>query len=278
MKVSIKLALASMVMTSLVSCSKDPSYNRDQSQGDLLPKSTSEANPRAGFKQDVVVIKAAGDIAAALNEFRELLGPLNTVPGATGGRREINWDGVPATFTNNALFPGDFFGSADPLAPNGRKRGLISTTPGEGFRISDNDFLDVNPSYIGEFTTFSPEKTFVANASVITDNTFKVPGTNVDATIQGFGVVFSGVNNASSTSIEFFAGDKSLGAYKVPNNGDHNASGFSFLGVYFPNENITRVRIISGNAPLTSKQSHPSDGAGEDIVIMDDFIYSEPGQ
>ncbi len=48
-----------------------------------------------------------------------------------GGRREINWDGVPAAFTNNDLFPGNFFNVNSP-------RGVLFTTDGSGFRISNN--------------------------------------------------------------------------------------------------------------------------------------------
>jgi hypothetical protein len=36
------------------------------------------------------------------------------------------------------------------------------------------------------------------------------------------------------------------------------------------------VRIHSGSAPLSPTQNDISDGGGEDLVIMDDFIYSEP--
>ncbi len=278
MKTSVKFILTSMVITSLASCSKDPSYMQDQPESKLLAKTTSGENLRAEPKPEVVVIKASGDVNPALNEFRELLGQLNTAPGATGGRREVNWDGVPAELTNNNLFPGDFFAAADPALPNGRKRGLINTTPGVGFSISDNDFSFINSKYSDQFNAFSPAKTFIAVGSNITDNFFKVPGTNIDATVQGFGVVFSDVNNASSTSLELFAGDKSLGSYKVPNNGNNNPGGFSFLGVYFPYEKVTRVRIYSGSAPLSPTQDDISDGGGKDLVIMDDFIYSEPKQ
>lgn len=276
MRVSVKFILASMVITSLASCSKDPSYIQDQPESKLSATTTAGENLRAMPKPEVVVIKASGDVNPALNEFRELLGTLNTVPGATGGRREVNWDGGPAALTNNNLFPGDFFAATDPALPNGRKRGLINSTPGTGFSISDNDFSFISPTYGGQFNAFSPAKTFIAIGSTITDNFFKVPGTNIDATVQGFGVVFSDVNNASSTSMEFYDGDRLLGSFKVPNTGNNNPGGFSFLGVYFPHEKVTRVRIFSGSATLSSTQDDLSDGGGEDLVVMDDFIYSEP--
>jgi len=278
MKVSIKLFLASIVLVSLASCSKDdPRYMNDGPEN----KSSLEANEnfRSEVKPDVIIIKADGDIDVALNEFRDLLGALNTtpdIPPAQGGRREINWDGVPAAFTNNNLFPADFFGAFDPAFPNARKRGLIYSTPGSCFSVSDTSFSFIDPAYDNQFNAFSPSKTFIAVGSNITDNFFKVPGTNINASVQGFGVVFSDVNNGSSTAMEFYDGDRLLGTFKVPNVGNNNPGGFSFLGVFFPNEKITRVRIFSGSAALSPGQNDLSDGGGKDLVVMDDFIYSEP--
>jgi len=273
MKVSSKILLVSIAVASLTSCQKNPYLTSNQSQ-ESLSETTEKGNLS---KEDAIVIKARGDINDALNQFRDLLGgQLNTAPGAIGGRREINWDAVPQNLTNNNSFPGDFFGAADPALPAGRKRGLIMTTPGTGFSISDSDFAFINPTYDAQFNAFSPKKTFIAAGSNIVDNFFKVPGTRTDATVQGFGVVFSDVNNASSTSMEFYNGDRLLGSFKVPNVGNNNPGGFSFLGVYFPNERVTRVRIFSGSAPLSATQNDISDGGGEDLVIMDDFIYSEP--
>jgi len=275
MKASFKVFLASVALASFSSCSKDPSYAQDSlgnKSSQLTEQSQSELKPEA------IVIKASADITAALDEFRDLLGSkVNSSPGAVGGHREVNWDGGPANLTNNFLFPGDFFAAVDPLLPNGRKRGLVNTTPdGTGFSISDSNFKFINLKYNEQFKAFSPFKTFIAVGSTITDNTFKVPGSNTDATVQGFGVVFSDVSNGSSTSLDFYDGDRLLGSFKVPNNGNNNPGGFSFLGVYFPNEKVSRVRIHCGSAPLSSTANDLSDGGGEDLVVMDDFLYSEP--
>ena len=268
----MKLVSVAVTFLTFASCSKDPSYDVNEGSNTVAASGSSKAES----KPEALVFKASGDITASLTAFRDLLGTLNTAPGANGGRREVNWDGVPADLTNNEKFPGNFFGAFDAALPNGRKRGLISTTPGTGFRISDNDFSFLNAGYDAQFNAFSPKKTFVAAGSTITDNFFKVPGTNTDATVQGFGVVFSDVNNASSTSLDFYSGDRWLGSFKVPNVGNNNPGGFSFLGVYFPEETVTRVRITSGSASLSETQADMSDGGGKDLVIMDDFIYSEP--
>jgi hypothetical protein len=105
---------------------------------------------------------------------------------------------------------------------------------------------------------------------------FFVPGTNgqVPAGVRGFGVVFTDVDLADSTRLEFFdIDDVFLGSFDVPPGAVADGS-FSFLGVIFNDrELIARVRITSGNTPLFPNDD-PANGV--DIVAMDDFLYSEP--
>src|ERR1043166_5368601 len=140
MKVLSKILLVPIAAISLAGCQKKNPYLSNDQSNQSIGETTEKSH--AATQEDAIVIKARGDINDALSQFRDLLGSqLNTAPGAVGGRREINWDAVPGNLTDNNSFPGDFFGSADPAAANGRKRGLVMTTPGTGFSISDNNFL-----------------------------------------------------------------------------------------------------------------------------------------
>lgn len=224
------------------------------------------------------ILKSAGDSAAiisTINQFRSLLGDsLNTTPNKTSGRREINWDGVPANLTNNGNFPFDFFNNTDPAGPNGRKRGLVYINTGTSFRVDSSDFSEIEPSYAGQFETFSRKRLFAYLGNNVSEVSFKIAGTNTDAFVRGFGLIFSDVDDANSTSLEFFAGSKSLGVFKAPVR--TGAGSFSFLGVYFPTEKVTRVKITSGNSILAPGIKDVTDGGTKDLVVMDDFFYDEP--
>lgn len=223
-------------------------------------------------KKEVLIFSAAGDITGKLDEFRLALGDsLNTTPNETSGRREVNWDGVPPAFTNNNTFPFDFFNATDAALPAGRKRGLVLKSNGTEFRISDNDFADIDPLYDARFDDFSPLRTFITVNSTVTEVTFKVPGTNQDAYVRGFGAIFSGVDLENSTTIEFYEGNKSLGIYPVKPKA--YSSSISLLGVHFPEDKVTMVKITSGNTKLAAGVQ---DNQYTDLVVMDDFLYNEP--
>ncbi|HEX7844544.1 MAG TPA: hypothetical protein VF476_02020 [Chitinophagaceae bacterium] len=239
-----------------------------------LPEANESVNAANIGKKEVLMMRTTMDVSGAVVEFTDFLKQFHPEPWGPGlGFRAMVWDIAPFEQTNINNFPGDYFNDTDPAGPIGRKRGMICSTPGTGFRISDNDFSDIDPSYADQFEAFSIRKTFSAVGSNITDVTFKVPGTNTDAYVNGFGVVFSDVDNGASTRLEFFNGNTSLGVYMAAPCKDGQ---FSFLGVCFPNERVTRVRITAGKGILGAGNRDQSDGGGVDLVVMDDFYYDEP--
>ena len=257
-----KLSLAAIAVAIMMSsCDKSNDYNEPKPPAPPAPQST--------------VVSASGDLTNALTQFRTLLGDvLNTTPNQTSGRREINWDGVPANFTNADNFPFDFFNSTDAAAAAGRKRGLVYNNTGTSFRVDSTDFSELEASYAAQFDPFSGKRTFAYMANNVSIISFKIPGTNTDAFVKGFGLVFSDIDDANSTTLEFFNGSTSLGVFKAPVKGAANS--FSFLGVHFPNEKITSVKITAGNGILGAGLKDISDGGSKDLVVMDDFFYNEP--
>ena len=220
----------------------------------------------------ITVVKATGDIQAKVDAFRALLGPLNTTPNAKGGHREINWEGVPLSLENKTM-PIDFFNPTGANAPAANQRGLVYSNQGS-FMVSSDGFSGVNKNAAGQFAAFSGSKTFANTTAAAWDVTFQKAGSNVVATIQAFGLVFSDVDKDSSTALEFFDDGVSLGKFFVP---AHDAtSSFSFLGVQFNNgEHITKV-TVTHDGFLAEGTKDVSDGGTRDLIVVDDFLYSEP--
>jgi hypothetical protein len=216
------------------------------------------------------VYKAAGDITETLSEFKAALGNLNTAPGAVGGRREINWDGVSEEFVNKPL-PNDFFNTPGGSVSASRQRGLVYSTG--TFQVSNNHFADVNAAAAPELIAFSGDKAFANVSSKMWDIGFEMAGQTAAASVKGFGLVFSDVDVENSTSLEFFNGDQSLGSYFAPV--PDAATKFSFLGVYFPDHTVTRIRVAHQGI-LSSGEKDITQGGTHDLIILDDFIYSEP--
>lgn len=217
------------------------------------------------------VITATGDIAAKVDEFRNLLGPSNGGTGGeqTTGRREITWDGAGANpFNNKNDFPANFFNT-------NVKSGAVFTTSGTGFRNDSTDFVEVNPTYAGQFKFFSANKIFAPVGSNQLDQLFEVAGQPTPAVTRGFGIVFSDVDLADKTTIQLFAQDgSSLGTYSAPVRSD--ANGLSFLAVAYDNAIIARVRITLGTGALGAGVNDITDGGTVDLVVLDNLIYGEP--
>lgn len=217
-------------------------------------------------------ISATGSITVKVDEYRALLGdPRNgaTAGPQSGGRREINWDGVPAQFDNgDNLFPPDFFNT-------NVKLGALFSTGGTGFRNDSTLFEGVNAGYRDQFGFFSANKIFAAVGSNVIDMTFRLAGTTTPGVVNGLGAVFTDVDTPGSSSLDYFAADGSLlGHYAVPVRTD--ATGLSFVGVKFDSVVVARVRFTLGQGAMGAAVNDVSAGGTVDVVALDDLIYGEP--
>lgn len=252
----------------------------------------------AGAAQGGQVIRSAAgadaaSIQAAVDAHRADLGnPNNGVGGGPflSGRREINWDAAALdalAFPNN--MPGNFFNRVAQPGVAGSPRGALFSTPdGDGFYVSArnpsgdlNDpnlrFGNFNPQYNSIFKAFSQQRLFAVDGGLVTDVTFFVPSDQVTpATVSGFGAVFTDVDTSTDTYIEYYDLSNTLLLTQpvLPAN-----NGLSFAGVTFDaGERIARVRIRTGNAPLSESNNDGffDDLGTVDVVAMDDFFYGEP--
>jgi hypothetical protein len=229
-------------------------------------------DPTEPLPPAATIITATGAVTAKVDEYRVLLGEPRNGGGVLGpapsGRREVNWDGVNGVNLNSNAFPADFFARTTKL-------GLQMSTPGNGLRVSDNDFADVATLFGDVFNAFSPSKTFIAVGSPIVDVTFEVAGGTTPALVAGFGVVFADVDVANATKLEAFdKAGKKLGTFVAPVRSD--AAGHSFVGFKFATAIVARVRITSGTGALGAQARDVTSGGTADLVVMDDFLYTEP--
>jgi len=226
-----------------------------------------------------IITSGSGTVASvtpAVDAFRTSLGSLNpNVAGSVGsGRREINWDGVPTSLAAPNALPANFFNTNSP-------RGAVFSTLGSGFMVSSNatdgpvEFGNIDATYSATFATFSAQRLFTAIGSNILDVNFFIPGSTTAAGVAGFGAIFSDVDLANATSIQFFdTANNLLGTWFAP--AVVGSETFSFLGVRFDaGELVGRVRITNGNTALAAGVTDQN-GNGRDLVVMDDFIFGEP--
>ena len=236
-----------------------------------------------------VVRQGSGANAAALqaivDQFRADLGGSNNGVGGSfrTGRREINWDGVPDSFSEPNNLPVDFF---NVNSPRGVIFNALEVDTGAAlnqFAVSANTasgvavrFGNINAAYSTIFQTFSAQRLFIARNTPVLEVNFVIPGTNIPATVSGFGVVFADVDSATGGNrsvIRLYGPDgrQLPGAASSP----VLDGGLSFVGVsYNAGERVARVVIECGNIGLSASNN---DGVnGVDVVAMDDFIYGEP--
>jgi hypothetical protein len=240
-----------------------------------------------------LVFQAAGPDAAsiqgAVDAFRAKLGDPNNGnnPGPLkNGRREINWDGGNPNILDTTAPVNPFLVFLNTRGSQFKTPGLgLSQGPASGGPQGGLAALFGNPTYGTIFRTFSPSRLFTPVGSNITDASFSIPGTNgnAPATVRAFGAVFTDVDQPdggpaftrrgdprASTLIEYFDRNGRLifSSFVPASPGDGS---LSFFGIVFDDARIASVQIKTGDvAP------GPNDDQRHDIVMMDDFIYSEP--
>ena len=134
--------------------------------------------------------------------------------------------------------PANFFNVNSP-------RGAVFSGPASGFKVSGNaavgaptEFSEINATYRSLFTTFSAPRLFTALGSPFVDVLFFVPGSTTPAVTTGFGAVFTDVDLANDTSIQFFGvNNNSLGylLFRTPPEtqpGAHRAMRGTYGGIY----------------------------------------------
>ncbi len=218
----------------------------------------------------------AAAITPTVNNFRDLvsLGGGVNAPGSgpfATGRRQINWDAAGLdSFESPGFMPGDFFNNNSP-------RGAHFTTPGDGLVVSKRQpadaselrFGDINPSFADDFIVFSETRLFGSKDATYIDTTFFVPSDpSQQATVNGFGAVFSDVDAANISSLKFYDLDDVLLHEQFVLTAD---GGLSFAAAFWDDgSRIARVRMTLGDTSLASYA-----GMG-DVVVLDDLIYGEP--
>ena len=237
----------------------------------------------AGAASAGAVVRNAGGanaaaVQSAVDQFRGDLGGANNGNGGSfiTGRREINWDGAPDTVSspNNLAF--------NAFAGRGAIFNSVASFTGDNPFILSADssnpanaavrYGDIDPSYTTTFQAFSAERLFVARGSNVIEVRFVVPGTQIPATVSGFGSIFTDVDNNNNTFMEFYdiAGKQLAEVQPVAAD-----NGLTFTGVSFnAGERIAKVLIRLGNAPLAAGNVDGQNGV--DVVATDDFIYGEP--
>ncbi len=224
-------------------------------------------------------------LQAIVDQFRaDLGGALNPNTASTfpNGRREINWDGVPDSFSEPNNLPLDFFNVNSPrgvifnavedATGAALNQFAVSATTASGVPVR---FGNINATYSTVFQTFSAQRLFIARNTHLLEVNFAIPGTNIPATVSGFGLVFCDVDSSTgggrSLIRVYDVNGRQLSAASAP----VLDNGLSFVGISFnAGERIARVVIESGNAALSSTNNDGTSGV--DVVAMDDFIYGEP--
>src|SRR5438874_1221932 len=153
--------------------------------------------------------------------------------------------------------------------------GLRALPEHRGRGVQQSLFAQQQRAPADQFKAFSPKKLFMAVGSNQVEVDFKLAGTTTNGVVKGFGVVFSDVDKAAATRVEYFdANGVELASIAAP--AHLGAQGFTFVGAVFNSAIVARVLITSGEAALDATSTDVSADGTQDLVVMDDFVYGEP--
>jgi hypothetical protein len=243
--------------------------------------------------QAQTVRQVAGQTPASLNGVRllfynDLGGNSNGVGGSyTSGFRELDFEDFHNVPGNVSPFqmPFDFYSRVEPrgvqfntsVKPSGTEQTMLITAPAcVGCDLVQ--FRDSHVTYDHAFTPFSGTKMLGLVYDRNLEIGFRIPGTDIPATVKGFGMVFADVDFNNTYMTAYDETGKVIYGGAVPVLDD----GFSFLGVSFANgTRIARVTILLGWSPLIVGNAGFSEIVHNgnwivDYVAADNLIIGEP--
>ncbi|HEX3273482.1 MAG TPA: hypothetical protein VHR43_01400 [Gemmatimonadales bacterium] len=271
---SLLATLCAMALTQ--ACSDDGSGAAGSALApEITTQTVSNATPEARAQALATLLKItriSGVVDPKVPTFANSLGSPDNLSEAgfhAQGRRQINWDGVPASFSDNNNFPEDFFNVNSP-------RGAIyDAENGTGLRVSSNHFADLAPTNATDLIPFSEPKLFAPVGTKTFELKFRIPGSNTRAVVKGFGAIVVDVDKAQLSRLKAFDKDDHLIAnIAVPVR--KNPDEYSLVGVTFTQPVIAKVQLILGDTPPKKGVKDISSGGTKDVVALDDFLYSEP--
>jgi hypothetical protein len=227
-----------------------------------------------------IFVGADGNVASTVANFRSAIGGGNVAGAAQsfgGVRREINWDGVPDTLSDPNALPANFFNSNSP-------RGVVFSTSGSSFITSANANRSAAPlfeSFDGaaqgngsyNFTAFSQQRLFSVLGDTSMTVNFFLAGTNTASFSRAFGAVFVCADTITECDASITARDSQGETIETVGRSGASSSGHFFLGLLGDgSEQFSTIRISFGSGVLGSVNTDLNR-----VVVMDDFIFAEPG-
>lgn len=198
--------------------------------------------------------------------FRQDLGGANNGAGNsyTSGYREIDWEDLPA----GGLGLQGLFNYYNTVSP----RGIILNPVQRTFTdYAINYSRDGFQEYGGGFQAYSGNTIFSPVALNHLDISFVIPGTNIPASVKGFGAFFSDIDQSGMTWICLYDEKGELMETLLP---QEMNGGMTFIGAsYSDGRRIARVSMRVGNTPLPAGTS---ESWQVDKTAMDNIIYGEP--